>query len=160
MAADLVGHRVPGEDPVQAAAHAGVGGLHILQPLQIEHLVLEHQIAHRRVVDGCGHRDELGEHAFGRRRDLPDEPVLRCCGQRFGVATVHLRPVDLGQHLTPPGIVAGVDKSETFEESTSTEVVLGGADPDDRATELAGLAEDLLDDRRPVAAAAIIRMDD
>ena len=69
--ADLAGLPVPGDHPIAAVALPLPRGLDVLQPAEVEHLVLEGQRAHRRVVDRGGHLDHLLQDRVGHRRQQP-----------------------------------------------------------------------------------------
>ncbi len=76
VAADLARSGVPGDNPVDPVAAPGPRSLEILQPGEIEVLVLECEVAHRGVVDGRGDVDQVAEQIVGVRRAEPFESIV------------------------------------------------------------------------------------
>ncbi|HEY0240962.1 MAG TPA: hypothetical protein VGC37_20210 [Friedmanniella sp.] len=67
---------VPGHDAAEPFPAEVAGALGVAQPVEVEDLVLEDQVTHRRVVHGRRHGDEVGEQGVVVRRVETFEHVV------------------------------------------------------------------------------------
>ena len=158
VAAHLTGRAIPGNDAISAISSAGHRRLPVLEPLQIELLVLVGEIPHGCVVDGRRHLDKFGQDLISDWWLQPFETVGR--RRLFGHSPEppYLGQIYIRQHLASTRVVAGVLEPESLGELTRTLIIFSRANPDRVAARVASHSQRFRHDRRTVAAPAMIGM--
>src|SRR5215207_7715914 len=156
--ADLTGRAMPRDNSIHAIPTTPRRRFKITKPLQIKLLVLIGQLAHRRVVDSRSHLDELAENLVRNGWLQSLEAVVRRRRRSHRPEPLNFGLINLGQHLAPARIVAGVREAESFDKLAGTLIIFSSPDPDRAAARLAGQSQRFVHDHRAMAAPAMIRM--
>src|SRR5215218_6516286 len=156
--ADLTGRAMPRDNSIHAIPTTPRRRFKITKPLQIKLLVLIGQLAHRRVVDSRSHLDELAENLVRNGWLQSLEAVVRRRRRSHLPEPLNFALINLGQHLAPARVVAGVSAAESFDKLARTLIIFSSPDPDRAAACLAGQSQRFVHDHRAMAAAAMIGM--
>ena len=158
--ADLTGVTMPRDDSVHAIPTTPRRRFEVAEPLQIKLFVLKGQIAHRRVVDSFSHLDQLAQDLVSDGWLQPLETVVGRRRLSHRPEPLDLGLINVGQHLAPASIVAGVAEAESFDKLARTLIIFSRPNPDRVAAGLSGQSQRLVHDHRTMAAAAMIGMYD